>query len=626
YFSKPLNRLTLSECAVLAGIPKDPNDLNPFKNIELSRKRRDLVLYRMRELGWISEKDYQAAKAEPIVVRRSTQMVSPYPSFISALKIDLGRVYNLTRDELNVKGLRITTTLDVPIQDACDKALREGLAAVEKQWQAAKPRRRIKEEKDLGWIFKEGTTRLMRITRLTPQGIEVSEGDYHGTIPRPENPEALYHNPAMVLKEGELIDVRLHSVNQQTGRIEGVVGNNGPVQGAIVVLDAHTGEVLALVGGTVGEWNRAMQGGRQAGSSFKPFFYAAALERGFQPNSIVVDEPIEFTYGNQRYRPTNYEREGFFGPMTLIQAIEESRNVATIRLYETLGIKKALAQVERFNVFNLGHGWAVPPEISSCLGTMDCSPLEMAAAYQIFANGGIAIRPRLIRNALDSDGRIELPPRRMEEPIINPVAAYQMTYMLRQVVAQAPNDEGRLGGTGYGAVGAKFPSPPYPPISGKTGTTTNNIDAWFCGFTPDLVIICQVGFDDRTPMGPGLTGGKVAGPMWAAAFAEIHKIPGRVWMRNFPTPEGLEVANICAETGKRAGPLCYQDGHRVYTNVPFPAGQAPTRVCDGSTGWPIIEPVGGEYAYLAGHSPRTGLAHAAYGAPASESSEGDSDY
>ena len=401
--------------------------------------------------------------------------------------------------------------------------------------------------------------------------------------------------------------MRINSAND-AGEIKGVFADNKPIQGSVVVLDAHSAEVLAMVGGTnfndaSGGWNYAMQGGRQPGSTFKPFFYAAAFERGFSPNEVIVDEWVEYSNGSlPPYKPIDYEKR-VEGPMTLIRGLEHSRNIVAVRLFEALGIKKTLDFVRRFDFTCDGRNrWNIPPQISVCLGTTDVSPFEMAAAYQVFANLGIGIRPRFFLNIVNAEGRIPLALDEPEEKqVLSPISAYQMQYLLRQVV---------LTGTGKTVIGDAFPSPPSPPICGKTGTTNDCVDAWFAGFTPDLVIVCQVGFDRRCSMGPKMTGSSVTGPIWRDAFKGILKTR-KNWKMTFDAPDGIELANICSKTGKLVSDLCREnpEDHHIFQNVPFARGKAPKEACDGSIRPPLIAPVGSDYGDYAGLARFTGYAH-----------------
>jgi len=585
YFGKDLNQLTVGECAMIAGILKGPTDYNPIGNYDRALARRDVVLLQMRKESFIKEPEYQAALKEPLIVRgRNRNAGGLYPYFLSGLGLDLKNYYNLGAAQLSKSGLRITSTIDPQIQDICTKALREGLAKYETaMWLPKIEARHAKEMEKWDGKLKPGDNKLFQIVKIDDDGVKVELERYHATIALPQ--QLPYYNPEKCFKKGGWLDVRVEAV--EGSEVKGRFAFNKPIQGSLVVLDARTGEVLAMVGGTQGDFNYAMMGGRQVGSTFKPFFYAAAFERGHTPNEILLDEPIEFP-GNPPYRPKNYGHEGTIGPITMMQAIEESRNVATIRMVDGLGLNKMLEIVKRFDFTYNQSRWRLDPRkvgISVCLGTIDCTAFEMAAAYQVFANQGVAVRPRFFRSILDAEGHMLFPKPEREEQIINPVAAYQILYCLRQVVVQPD-------ATAYFTIGKAFNSKSTPMICGKTGTTDKAMDAWFCGLTPDLVIVCQVGCDPPISMGPGNTGGQVAGPIWIDAYSQILKLPGRNWKKSFDAPEGIELANICAVTGKRESALCGSSDHKIYQNVPFAVGKAPREMCDGSHLAPMIPPAG----------------------------------
>ncbi|MEN6627134.1 MAG: PBP1A family penicillin-binding protein [Candidatus Sumerlaeia bacterium] len=602
YFSKPLGQLTLAECATLAAIPKAPTTYNPRRNPAAATERRNLVLYRMYQLDMIDEEQYEAARNEPLRANPGQQETSRYPYFLDAVYRELTGHLGMNRTQLTEGGLRITTTIDPQVQEVCEKELREGLVKAEAMWARAKPGRHGEEMKDWNGTLKAGDTILMEITAVKNGRVSVELDRYRGSFELPE--ELPYYNPKDMIKAGKYIDVYVEDV-AESGRITCKLGDRRPIQGSIVVLDAHNGEVLGLVGGTNfynkqwdGEFNRAVQARRQVGSCFKPFFYAAAFEKGFSPADMIVDEPVEYDNIPKPYRPVNYEHD-FEGPMTLIKALEHSRNVVAIRLFEAVGASKALEAVGRFDYTEPVRLWPLRKEMSLPLGTIGVSPFEIAAAYQVFANLGIGVRPQFVRSVVDGKGISPIRPKREEKVILDPVAAYQVEYSLRQVV---------LTGTGATPIGSKFKSPPAPPICGKTGTTNDSVDAWFVGFTPDLVIAVQVGFDSPHPMGPGMNGGPVAGPIWANVLKGVLKTRSD-WRTTFEAPPGIVLANVCAATGKRAGDACAASEHTVYWNVPFRAGQEPRETCDGTFNarTPIIQPVGSEYA---GYScPVHGTAH-----------------
>ncbi len=604
YFLKSLDQLTLAECATIAGIPKATTVYNPRFNPKRSQARRDIILRRMHMLGMISDERLEQALAEPLVTNPGQSSLSRYPYFVAQVRTDLLGHHGLSSDLLINGGLRITTTIDPAIQEACDKAMREGLVRAEKQWQAAKPRRQTQEREKWNGQLRAGEIRLMRIEKLTSDTVSVRLNQWNTSFKLPA--ELPYYDPSVVLKQGALLDVFVEEVTDAgAGEFRGRLGDTIPIQGSIVVLNAHTAEVLALVGGANfynerwhGHFNRATMGGRQVGSCIKPLFFAAAFERGFGPDQVIVDEAVEYGVPGGYYRPINYEKR-FFGPQTLIEAMEHSRNVVTLRLYESLGMNQMLDVVRRFDFTERQPQWELRRELSQPLGTIDVSPLELAAAYQAIANLGVAIRPQLVRAIADAQGNQVLRPKREEQAILDPIAAYQTQYILRQVV---------LGGTGQREIGSRFKSPPYPPVVGKTGTTNLCVDGWFAGFTPDLVIVVQVGFDNPRPMGPEMTGGRLAGPIWAEAFDGILKTRPN-WSMSFETPPGIRVANICARHGNRAGSC----GSPVYYNVPFKAGQEPTKPCDGRVRTPLVRPVTGQWSYLGGQ--RSGIARASSEGP-----------
>ena len=604
FFSKELDELTIAECATLAAMPKNPRLFNPILYPQRARTRRDIVLDRMHDLDMITDDEYAQARAEPMDARFGLANPSDYPYFLDALHKDLIRHYGVREDTLRRDGLRITSTIEPRVQQACVTALRDGLVNAEREWHKAKYARFLEDTKEWNGALSAGQTVLMKIDEVADQWIKVRLNDYFGDLPLPD--PLPYYEPANILQKGNWIDVRIDSVDRRSGSIEGVIDDQRPIQGAIVVLDARTGEVLALVGGDNfydenrgGNWNRAVQGGRQPGSCLKPFFFAAALDRGFQPNEMIVDEPVAYPTlpGQKPYQPVNYEK-AFFGPTTLIEALEHSRNVVTIRLFEAMGLKRALEFVRLFDFTQQQSRWSLPPEISICLGTIDVTPFEMAAAYQVFANQGVAVRPQFFRNATQKTGRVALPVRYEEEPLIDPIVAYQMQYILRQAVTR---------GTGQSTIGSRFASPPYPPIAGKTGTTNDCRDAWFAGFTPELVIVVQVGFDRPRPMGPRMTGSKVAGPIWADAFERVFETRSS-WKMSFDVPNGVEFADICGWSGQRTSDLCHRWDHTIYRNVPFPRGAAPAQTCAAGRRTPLILPVGDQWADLGVNAPIIGIA------------------
>ncbi len=602
YFSKEMEDLTIAECAVVAGIPKATTLYNPKSNPDRSMNRRNEVLNAMLREGFINDVQYEQSLAEPLRLNYTRREINRYPYFHDALKRDLNRYYGLNDDILRTSGLTIHSTINPAIQDACIRALEKNLVKVERRIHQKSRRleRHYSEIEAWKGSLEPGDRFLMRIDKVEIDSIRAKFRDYHGHVPLPD--PLPYYEPAGVIREGNWIDIRVKSVNSSLRTFDGEFVDERPVQGSIVVLDTRTGEVYALVGGTnfydrhLGWYNRAIMGGRQVGSCMKPFFYASAMKRGFTPADMIIDEFIQY---DKTYRPHNYGNK-FSGPTTLVEALQESKNVVTLRLFEAIGPSRALRDVLKFDFMpeKPGARWDLRPEINVCLGTSDCSPLDMASAYQVFANQGVGVRPQFFKSIIDPDGRVEIPVQHHERVILDSIATYQMTYLLRQVVTR---------GTGHSVIGSRFKQPEYPPICGKTGTTNLCRDAWFCGFTPDLVIVVQVGYDTPKPMGKRMTGGKVAGPIWADVFGEIA-ITNDHWTMEFPVPEGVQEADICSRTGKLISDTCDQKNHRTYRKAPFRAGGAPTEFCDGDPVLPIIRPVSEEWQEIASRVEKKGVA------------------
>ena len=321
------------------------------------------------------------------------------------------------------------------------------------------------------------------------------------------------------------------------------------VAAALVSMDPVSGHVHAVVGGydfAQSPFNRATQAFRQPGSSFKPFVYAAALDHGYTPASFVLDAPIEFVDHDKIWKPQNYSRD-YSGPISLRKALEQSRNVVSVRLVQDVGVGTVVRYITQHFSFSRPLG----RNLSIGLGTSEVTPLELASAYTAFAAGGKRAKPVFITRIEDSDGNLieEEPGERIDA--ISPETAYLVTSMLEGVVSR---------GTGRAA------SVVNRPVAGKTGTTNNQVDAWFVGYTPDLLTAVWVGYDDQHTLGPKNTGGKIAAPLWAAY---MQKALAKRSVADFDVPDGVSCVNIDPGSGLRARPdnmrafLEVQSGHRA---------------------------------------------------------------
>lgn len=561
YFSKKLDQLTIAEAATLAAIPRSPTYYNPFRRPDRARARRDLVLGRMRDLKWIDEAEYELAVASPLKTRRGQSLAnafnSSYPYFVDALYRDLqSPPYSLPPERIRSDGLVVEATIEPRFQEIAEEELAKGLVEIEKDWIKKNAERYYKDQAASPGGPQPNTNRLARISaRPTTDTVTVSLDGYSGQLRFPKG--LPYHDPDRVLKPGNYIDVRVDEVRHGPKLLEVSPFDTTKLQGAVVVLDARNGDVLALVGGSdfrdsvnAGQYNRAVQGGKPAGSTIKPFFFAAALERGYTPATTVWDGEVFFPGGGgTSYSPKNYERS-YFGDTTLVRALEKSRNVVTVKLFNMLGVKRAAEQVAEFDYRPGDVEWRkkIKPQLAVSLGTVDMTALELAAAYLVFTNQGIGVRPNFFRRIDDRAGRPVLFPESWESIVLDPVSAYQTVYMLRKAV---------VSGTASSYVGKDLKSPPYPPVCGKTGTTDDNTNVWFAGFTPDIVMVVYVGFDTNRSMGPGMTGGKVAGPVWREIFKRLFPVRDE-WSMSFQVPPGVETRNV-VDPGSGA----------IYEGVPF---------------------------------------------------------
>lgn len=574
YFNKDLKDLTLAECASIAAITQRPGLYSPTKNPQKNKSRRDIVLASMYKNGYISENDYEKAIKEPIATKPPAAFYDNAPYFVDYLQREFSKDATFGSEDLKTQGYRIYSTLDFNIQQICREELSKGLVNAEEMWQGAKPERFYAEDADPELaVLKKGQTRLAKILKVKEGALEVQLKDFTTEIKLPET--LPYYQPDKVIKEGGLIDVLVKDYSPSSRNIELELFDKSRVQGAIVVLDTHTGEILTLIGGedffdkdNSGMWNRAALAQRQPGSCFKPFFYAVAFDKGYNLSTVFVDSQITFSDG---YSPKNYENK-FFGPTTLQEALEHSRNVVTVKLFLSLGIKRSLNLVKKFDMPEIEGNWNMPPYPTICLGNVAVTPLEITAAYIPFVNQGIEIQPYSIKRITDKSGKSLKSFKAKERVVISSQAAYQTTYALMGVIER---------GTGYENIGTFFEKKKdIPQMAGKTGTTNDCNDAWFIGYTPDIVMSVFVGFDQNKTLGPKMTGGKVAGPIWRNIMDRIlqSKSP-EAWKKKFDIPKGMVVRDICSATGMLAKESCKSSGALVYYSMPFKQGTEPTAEC-----------------------------------------------
>lgn len=582
YFSKELKDLTVEEAAYLAALPKAPNNYHPFRHKARATERRDWILGQMYENGYITSEQKTAALAIPLTVNLRPFGAHIFAADFFAEEVRRALQAQFGEDKLYGGGLSVRTTLDPRLQQAARTALMNGLVAFDRRKGWRGPFTKI----DISGDWGEALSKVEAPSDLQPWrrgvvlevskakaivGVVPAKGPDGKLVAKREAVEILFEevkwakdvktkkkpkSVADVVAVGDVVYV----APKDPGKLDGVwsLMQIPEVGGGIVAMDPHTGRVLAIVGGfsfDMSQFDRAVQARRQPGSSFKPFVYAAALDNGYKPTSIVLDAPIEIEQGPGQdvWRPENYNKDRSYGPTTLRIGIEKSRNQMTVRLAQDMGMPLITEYSRRFGIYD-----DLMPVLSMSLGAGETTLLRMATAYSMLVNGGKKVHATLIDriqdrwgraiwrhddrpcgqcNAAEYDGALlepEIPDERRQ--IVDPHTAYQITSMLEGVVKR---------GTARSLKKLNLT------LAGKTGTTNEEKDAWFIGFSPDLVVGVFVGYDTPRAMGKGQTGGQVAAPVFGnfmkTALADKPPIPFRV-------PPGLKLVSVNLKTGLRASP------------------------------------------------------------------------
>jgi penicillin-binding protein 1A len=570
YFGRALSDISLAEAAMLAGLPKAPSAYNPVANPKRAKERQLYVLRRMRELGYITDEQFKTAQAQPLVVRRDFGEDYPvHAEFVAEMVRQV--LYDRYPDDVYTSGLRVYTTITKRDQEAAYHALREGV---------------LEYERRHGYHGPEGYVDLPAGT-----GEEALEDALHDTSDYDDLRAAvvLEASPKEVrayLRGGETITVkgeglrfaswalsakappnqrvrrgaliRVHKTDRGAWEIIQVP----EVEAALVALDPITGAVRALVGGfdfSRNKYNHVTQAWRQPGSSFKPFIYSAALEKGFTVATVVNDAPVVIDAeqtGGQVWEPKNYE-DTYEGPMRLRTALARSKNMVSIRVLQSIGPQYAQDFIKRFGFDPARH----PPYLTMALGAGSVSPWQMARAYAVFANGGYLVDPYLVERIVDDRGNLlaqAQPARAGDESlrVIDIRNAFIMNSLMQDVVR-------------YGT-GARAQALGRSDLAGKTGTTNDNVDAWFCGYQPTLVSIAWIGFDQPKKLGRAETGARAALPIWMGYMGAALK--GVPEMGAEP-PEGVVTVKIDPATGLQA-PETGQPDYFYRENVP-PLSDAP---------------------------------------------------
>ena len=502
YFGKPVGKLTLPEAALLAGMIRGPS-YSPILHPQRVLARRNLVIELMAHAGKITQSQAKAAIAQPLGLHLQAPRNTLAPYFVEEIRKYLESTYGT--EMVHQRGLRVYTTLNVGMQQAADRAIRDGLHAYDRRhgW-----RGRLDnilknksgtldsyEDDDWRWPINKGDYVEGLVTAVDSKAALIKIGPLHAMLTPPDFAWTGHKAANEILHAGDLVEVNIKDISGSVARVQ-LEQNPGP-QAAMVGIDNPTGEIKAMVGGysfDESKFNRATQAQRQVGSSFKVYVYSAALEQGFSPFDTILDAPFTTVSGGQPYSPHNYD-EKFEGVITLRRALDGSRNVPAVKLAEKVGMNAVIDMARRFGVTS-----PLPPYLPITLGAADLNLLEHTSAFTVFPDDGIRIDPHMIRRVTTYDGALLEQAHPLVHDVIEPDTARTMTSMLEDVVQRGT-------GTPARALGR--------PAGGKTGTTNDFTDAWFIGFTPELTAGVWVGYDDKSvSLGKPETGAVAALPIW----------------------------------------------------------------------------------------------------------------
>jgi penicillin-binding protein 1A len=583
YFGKPVTDLNIAECALLAGLPQAPSKYSPFRYPDRAKQRQIYVLTRMAAEGYITEAQAAAAIQQPMDIKpRKNWYIEEVPFYTEHVRRYVESKYG--PDVLYSSGLSIYTAVNIEMQKAAQEELVIGLGALDKRQGYRGPTRHIKPEEIESFCgavqeeFKE--TPIKPGITVTGVVVSVNESDQSASvrigntlgfirfadmkwakksIPNRSQQEVGLKRQPTILGVGDVVLIKVMDKPKEGDRWSLSLEQTPKVQGALLCLEAGTGQVKVMVGGRDfrdSQFNRAVQSRRQPGSSFKPVIYAAAIDKGYTPATVMIDSPIAFMddEGDSVWKPQNYDRK-YSGQILLRNALEKSVNVVTIKILQDIGVDYAIGYAKK-----LGITSNIERNLSIALGSSGVSLLELVRAYSVFVNTGDLIQPVFITRISAQNGNVleEAIPEKAQ--VIEKSTAFIMTSLLESVVKN---------GTGRKARELNRPA------AGKTGTTNNLNDAWFMGYTPEYITGVWVGFDEEGTLGKGETGGAAACPIWVGYMKRaLANKPVQV----FPVPEGIVYAKIDAATGRLAGPAT----QNVLLEC-FKEGTLPTEVASGKT-------------------------------------------
>jgi penicillin-binding protein 1A len=583
YFGKSIQDITLSEAALLAGLIKAPATYSPYNDLTKAKERQRLVLARMEDEGYIKRSEKEKALKRPIFLSSARAGVEANNYFIEYVRKYLEDKYG--EESVYHGGLRVYTTLDRNAQASAAKALRQGLRELDKRkgWRGP-----LEHRKDIDVKSELKSRELVSPVIMNPEGLSsglvltVTEKEAliktRGIVGRLSIKDAKWASKVIdpttskcrflkdfrltqILKPGDVIKVGIKSVKDRNIQLS--LEQEPEVEGAIVAIEPNTGYIKVIIGGydfVKSEYNRALYAKRQPGSAFKPIIYASAIDHGFTPASIIMDEPVAYPDGAEgEWKPENYDHK-FYGPTRLREALTYSRNVVTIKLVEKIGINNVIDFAR-----TLGFQGEMPRDLTISLGSMSVTPFELALCFTVFASDGMKVKAVAVKYITDSKGRVLESNEPEADEVISPQTAFLMTSMMEDVVRH---------GTGWRAKALGRP------VAGKTGTTNDYRDAWFVGYTKDLVATVWVGFDDMRPLGPLETGARAASPIWVSFMKNAAKGDPQEF---HPPEEGIVSCSIDPATGL----LSRDDGAGLQEY--FQKGTEPKQFAPSTIPWKIRE-------------------------------------
>jgi penicillin-binding protein 1A len=541
YFGKNVQNLSLDEVALIAGLPKSPNNYSPYRNPKRARSRRNHVIRRMAQEGFVKSNEAKQAMKKPFTLGEVTNMLNRAPYFVEYIRKQLMTMYG--RNKVYKSGLKVYTTLNIKKQTLAQESTKKNLHVADKRYGYRGPLGtmdislpEIVLQKSLhainnfteGVLPKTGTIIKGLVKSVNKEYLTVLIGQGEGIIElkdmdwarepniKVDGRWARIHRVDKTFYPGDKILVKVLGINESGSLWTLSLEQEPEVESALISLEPHTGHIKALIGGydfSKSQFNRAIQAVRQPGSVFKPIVYATAISKGFSPASIIIDSPIIFKekdHAFDKWKPVNFEKK-FYGPTPLRKALAKSRNIVTVKLLQKIGTRSVIQMAK-----NLGINSHLENNLSIGLGSSGVTLQELVSAYSAFANSGIRVKPQSIRYVEDRNGKILYKnSQKITQPITSGTAQI-ITSLLQSVVQE---------GT------AKKVRSLNRPTAGKTGTTNNYIDAWFMGFTPKLITGVWVGKDNVEPLGRNETGSRTAIPIWldymkgALINEPIHNFP-----------------------------------------------------------------------------------------------------